>query len=553
MGADDYLEKPSRLAELEEALARSEDRRRLAFLSRRWQQLSELLTVGLVWCDASGRIEAVTPDAQDLISLESGGLVGRVLWQLPGWQAARDLFQTADEQSRVPLEADIGGKTVVLQPVDTGGSPSPSVFVVCDVTEEKALQRELERLSHQLDERLRRRMRGLTSELEFVRRLLDTAEVLIAELDHHGQLVRLNEFGEKLMRFSRSEAEEVFAGFVRHPETLLSRIFDPHSTEEFTGELAELPTRDGTKRLLSWSTRNLLPADGFARKLIVGMDVTEQKQLEARLKTYNQPLEDVVETASSEFREPGRQLIHTARLATLGEIAAGIAHEMKQPLNVISITADLIKLLQRNRTLTDDLLVGNLDKIRNTVNRLATTITHLQGFIHIDSAAFGSVRLQDAVDGALSILGEQIRLDDIDIVREIPADLPPVKGEHTQMEQVLVNLMLNARDTILEKARLQETSDAPPEDKRLTIRAGVHGEGREVFVEVSDTGMGIPDQVKRHIFEPFFTTKQADRGTGLGLSISSNIVQLHGGTIELESVPGRGSTFRIVLPAEERS
>jgi signal transduction histidine kinase len=116
-----------------------------------------------------------------------------------------------------------------------------------------------------------------------------------------------------------------------------------------------------------------------------------------------------------------------------------------------------------------------------------------------------------------------------------------------------VNLMLNARDTILEKARLQETSDAPPEDKRLTIRAGVHGEGREVFVEVSDTGMGIPDQVKRHIFEPFFTTKQADRGTGLGLSISSNIVQLHGGTIELESVPGRGSTFRIVLPAEERS
>jgi signal transduction histidine kinase len=226
---------------------------------------------------------------------------------------------------------------------------------------------------------------------------------------------------------------------------------------------------------------------------------------------------------------------------------------MKQPLNVMSITADLIKLLQRNRTLTEDLLIGNLDKIRNTVNRVAATITHLQGFIHIDSATFSSVRLQDAVDGALSILGEQIRLDDIDIVRDVPADLPTVQGEDTQMEQVLVNLMLNARDAMLEKARGLEKSGAPPDVKRLTIRAGQRGEGREVFVEVTDTGMGIPDDVKPHIFEPFFTTKQADRGTGLGLSISSNIVQLHGGTIELESVPGRGSTFRVVLPAENRS
>jgi len=408
-------------------------------------------------------------------------------------------------------------------------------------------------LARSLDERLRRRMQGLTSELEFTRQLLDTAEVLIAELDAEGRLVRLNEFGQRLMNFSRGEAEGVFAGFVRHLETRLSRIFDPHSTEELTAELAELPTRDGTKRMLSWSTRNLPSTDGPGGKLIIGMDVTEQKQLEAKLKTYNLQLEDIVESRSSELREKSRQLIHTARLATLGEIAAGIAHEMKQPLNVISITADLIKLLQRNRTLTDDLLIGNLDKIRNTVNRVATTITHLQGFIHIDSATFSSVRLQDAVDGALSILGEQIRLDDIDIVREVPADLPSVQGEYTQMEQVLVNLMLNARDTMLEKTRALEKAGAPPEVKRLTIRAGRRDESREVFVEVSDTGAGIPEDVKPHIFEPFFTTKQADRGTGLGLSISSNIVQLHGGTIELESLPGRGSTFRVVLPAENRS
>ncbi|MCX6601452.1 MAG: ATP-binding protein [bacterium] len=450
-----------------------------------------------------------------------------------------------DPTLHVVVMAAAYDKSVTLQAMRLGAD---------DYLEKPLRAAELEPvLARSLEERLRRRVEGLTSELEFTRQLLDTADVLIAELDGEGRLVRLNEFGRRLMNFSRGEAEAVFAGFLRHPETQISRIFDPRLTEELTAELAELPTRDGTKRVLSWSTRKLASADGPGGKLIIGMDVTEQKQLEAKLRTYNLQLEDLVVSRPSDLLEKNRQLIHTARLATLGEIAAGIAHEMKQPLNVISITADLIKLLQRNRTLTEDLLIGNLDKIRNTVNRMATTITHLQGFIHIDSATFSSVRLQDAVDGALSILGEQIRLDDIDIVREVPADLPTVQGEDTQMEQVLVNLMLNARDAVLEKARVLEKSGAPPEIKRLTIRAGLRGEGREVFVEVTDTGMGIPDDVKPHIFEPFFTTKQADRGTGLGLSISSNIVQLHGGTIELESVPGRGSTFRVVLPAENRS
>ncbi|RPH95762.1 response regulator [candidate division KSB1 bacterium] len=557
LGADDYLEKPFRLSELDEVLERCGGRRRLESLWRRRQLFMEHLPIGLIWCDKHGKVEGITPAARLLIPCAPSEIVGNVLWDLPGLQSARALFEPENNRvSARTVEVEACDNSFILQPVDLDrdGAPDSRVFVLTNVTEEKNLQRELDKLSKELEAQVRDRTESLAAELGFTESLLDAAGVLVAVIDHSGRLVRLNKFAEELTRFSRSEAERVFSGFIQHPESPLSRIFDPHSSEEHGGTVAELPTRDGTKRILSWSTRRLASRDNRGGKLIVGVDVTEQKQLEAKLKTYNIQLENIVESRSSELREKNAQLIHTARLATLGEIAAGIAHEMKQPLNVISITADLIKLLHRNRTLTDDLLLSNLEKIRSTVNRVATTITHLQGFIHIDSSNFETIRIPDAIDGALSILGEQIRLDGIDIAREIPDGLPTVQGELTQLEQVLVNLLLNARDTILEKARLSEDEEEESAElKRLCIRAGTGQNGKDVWVEVTDTGMGINDELKQRIFEPFFTTKQADRGTGLGLSISSNIVQLHGGTIELESAPGQGSTFRIVLPAEKHS
>jgi signal transduction histidine kinase len=423
--------------------------------------------------------------------------------------------------------------------------------VLTDVTEEKALQRELSALSGDLETRVEERTRALRSELEFSQRLLDTAGVLIAVLDHDGKLVRLNKFAEDLSRFNRQEAERVFSSFVQHPESPLSRIFDPHSVEELSQLVAELPTRDGSKRMLSWSTRNLPLHAGKGARLIVGIDVTEQVLLEGKLKSYNVQLESMVESRSRELKQKNAQLIHTARLASLGEIAAGIAHEMKQPLNVISITADLIKLLQRNRTLTEELLYSNLDKVRRTVDRMATTINHLRGFTHIDSANFKSVRLEEAVDGALSILGEQIKLDGIDIIRSIPDRALSIRGELNQVEQVLLNLMQNARDAMVDRVQQAEAAgDAADVPRLMTVATGAREEGREVYIEVTDTGIGIDDESKQRIFEPFFTTKEADRGTGLGLSISMNIVESHGGAVELESTPGQGSTFRVIFPAE---
>jgi PAS domain S-box-containing protein len=555
MGADDYLEKPFHLSDFSGVLERCLSRQHLRILSRRWRQLLEHLPLGLITCSPEGRIEGVTPAAALLLNCSTGDVVGRLLWNVPGLESA-DSFYThnahdGDGQVEV-LEFSVGTRSLVLQPVETGGDAamSPAFFVISDVTEEKALERELTDLSKELEARVEARTQNLISELEFSEQLLDTAGVIIAVLDHDGKLVRLNKFAEEISRFNRREAQQVFSHFVQHKESPLSRIFDPQSQEEVSGLIAELPTRDGSMRIVSWSTRNFTSRGGMKARLIVGIDMTEQKQLEGMLKSYNVQLESMVESRSLELRKKDAQLIHTARLASLGEIAAGITHEMKQPLNVISITADLIKLLHKNHTLTDELLLSNLDKIRRTVDRMATTMNHLRGFTHIDSANFKPIQIREAVDGALAIIGQQIRLDDIDIAIEVPEQLPTVLGELHQIEQVLVNFMQNARDAIVSKMQALEAADMlDGGPKRIAVRSGVRNSGKELFIEVEDSGTGVDKAVRERIFEPFFTTKEADRGTGLGLSISMNIVQSHGGAVELESTPGQGSTFRVIFPA----
>jgi PAS domain S-box-containing protein len=553
LGADDYLEKPFRLDDLGQVLDRSVARHRVRALSRRWRQFLEHLPLGLIGCSAGGKVEAVTPDARILLDRARGDMVGKILWEIPGLAAAKILFDK-ERPVRHPdsVEIESRGKWLTLHSVETAVDTEAGTrfFVVTDISEEKTLQRELSSLSQDLEARVEARTHSLSSELEFTHQLLDTASVLIAVLDEDGKLVRLNKFAEDLTRFSQQEAERVILSFQQHPESPLSRIFDPHSPDEVSGLIAELPTRDGSKRILSWSTRNLAPHVGKKGRLIVGIDVTEQKQLETRLKSSNVQLESVIESRSQELKQKNAQLIHTARLASLGEMAAGIAHEMKQPLNVISITADLIKLLHKNRTLTDELLLSNLEKIRRTVERMATTINHLRGFTHIDSANFKALDVHEAIDGAVSILGQQIRLDDIDIEFDIPEAVPRFMGELNQIEQVLVNLLQNGRDAIEEKARKFEAKGTVPAEPRcIVIGAGSRNHGKDVFIDVTDTGIGVDESGKNRIFEPFYTTKEVDRGTGLGLSISMNIVQSHGGSIELESIPGKGSTFRIVFPA----
>ena len=551
LGADDFLEKPLRLDDLARVLQRARATERLESISERWRTILDHLPFGFVWCRPDGSVEGVTPTAQVLLGRGAAHLIGHRLWSGRGMSELKVLFEPGDSTPQ-GLEIEINGRWIALQRVDaTDETGVPSrLIVLTDASEQRSLTQEINQLTHEFEARVEERTRSLSAELDFSQRLLDAAGVLVAYLDPDGRLVRFNKFGQELLGMNRAAAERCFHEHAQRAESPLAAVFDPAQNHDLSGFIAELPAAADSVRLVAWTTRRLPSLVGMGGKLIVGIDVTEQKQLESQLQNYNSLLQNMVESRAKELRLKDAQLIHTARLASLGEIAAGIAHEMKQPLNVISITADLIKLLQKNGTLNDQLLLSNLEKIRRTVDRMATTINHLRGFTRIDAANFKLIRPLEAVDGALSIVGEQIKLDAIDIVKQLPEDLPCFAGELNQIEQVLVNFLQNARDAIEDRARGEETPAAAAASPRvITINGRTVSDRSEVYLEVVDTGTGMSTEVRDRLFEPFFTTKDTERGTGLGLSISMNIVQSHGGVIEVESETGMGSTFRMILPA----
>ncbi|HQN78134.1 MAG TPA: PAS domain S-box protein [Syntrophales bacterium] len=248
---------------------------------------------------------------------------------------------------------------------------------------------------------------------------------------------------------------------------------------------------------------------------------------------------DVTETVNQEAR-----LIQAGKLATLGTMASGIAHEINQPLNVIQVCSDfLMKKLAGGDERCDDEVRTMAEEIGKNVQRAAMTIKHMKDFSRQSEVTRDRVSINRPLLDVFKILGQQLRVHDIEVVLDLQEDLPEILGDHNRLEQVFINFVNNAMDAMDEK---KLRFDSGGENKVLTIRS--FREGDSVVVTIGDTGIGIPEQNLDKIFEPFFTTKEVGRGTGLGMSISYGIVKDYGGTIEVRSTVNQGTTFRIAFP-----
>ncbi|KUK37074.1 MAG: Signal transduction histidine-protein kinase AtoS [Thermacetogenium phaeum] len=229
------------------------------------------------------------------------------------------------------------------------------------------------------------------------------------------------------------------------------------------------------------------------------------------------------------------QLLQTARLAALGEMAAGVAHELNTPLAVILGNSQL--LLRESKC--EEKQMRLLKNIKNCAHRCKNIVQGLLAFSRQEQYAFEPLSLNDVVRGALDLVSYHIETSNIELVVNLSRELPLIEGNGQQLEQVVVNLLLNAKEAI---------EAAKGECRRIEVVTGYDSETDRVFVRVSDTGCGIPPEKLLHIFDPFFTDKGNYRGTGLGLSVSHGIVQSHGGMIEVESEPGKGSVFTVKIP-----
>ena len=250
----------------------------------------------------------------------------------------------------------------------------------------------------------------------------------------------------------------------------------------------------------------------------------------------------VATTDISEMVEKDNQLIQFSKLKTLGEMSAGIAHELNQPLNAIKMGSEYLQMVAEcGQTLAEQDLHTVVGEISRQVDRASDIITRLRDFGRKSDFSRERVALNQPVNSVLKILGRQLALQNINLELDLAEPPPVILAHPNRIEQVVFNLLTNARDAINQKVEMH-----PDARRIITIRT--FREDHRAALSVSDTGIGIPEAERQQIFEAFFTTKEMGEGMGLGLSITNGIVEDYGGRIAVSSREGRGATFILSFP-----
>lgn len=231
------------------------------------------------------------------------------------------------------------------------------------------------------------------------------------------------------------------------------------------------------------------------------------------------------------------QLTQSRKMAAIGNLTAGIAHELNNPLNNISLTTET--LLEDFDDYSKEEKLKMLHDIFDQVERAGSTVRNLLDFTRVEKPMFTSVSVSELVNSTLKLLKNEFSLNDIQLELDIDKNLPPVNGNQKNLQQVLLNLILNG-------------IQAMPDGGILKVKSTLEEEGF-IRIDVTDTGVGIPPEYIDNIFDPFFTTKEVGKGTGLGLAVSHGIIENHKGKITVSSRIGKGTTFSVFLPYQINS
>jgi len=292
----------------------------------------------------------------------------------------------------------------------------------------------------------------------------------------------------------------------------------------------ELNRKDGSILPVEVKFSFIREPDGRPVKILaIARDITERKRAEEALKEYSEQLEEMVEERTKELRDAQARLIQSEKLAATGRLAVSVAHEINNPLQGISNYLSLIS----QQVAEEDPLHENLDMVKLGFERIAEIVRRLRAFHRPVGEGMESTEINGVVERALALVGHQLSLGNVAVKTDLAERELLVLGSAGQLEQVLVNLALNAQEAMPGGGVLMV---------RTTLREGM------VQLQVSDTGHGISEEEMSKLFKPFYSG-EGGRGLGLGLWISHNIIEGHGGHIEVESQVGQGTTFTVSLPA----
>jgi PAS domain S-box-containing protein len=440
----------------------------------------------------------------DFITDDYKASVGEVL--------ERALKGEETENFKFPLFTKSGDRVDVLLNSttrrDADGETVGVVGVGQDITELNKVLVEQERISKDLTQ------------------LIDTANAPIFGIDAKGKVNEWNQQAEKITGFKKKEVmdRDLVADFITDDykasvSEVLERALKGEETANFEFPLFT-KSGDRVDVLLNSTTRR--DADGKAVGVVgVGQDITELNKVRVE--------------QEKERKESAAQIIQSSKLATLGEMATSVAHELNQPLNVIRMAAGNCRRKISIGTSTPEYLKGKLERIEGQTARAAAIIDHMRMFGREAKEHPGPIDPRNVVTNALNLMGEQLRLAGIEVVTELPDDCSSILGHTIQMEQVILNLLTNSRDAM----------DKREGHSKVTLR--IFEDNENVHITSEDTGGGIPTDVLLRIFEPFYTTKDMGKGTGLGLSVSYGIVRDMNGSIVAENIKG-GARFTVTLP-----
>jgi two-component system, NtrC family, sensor kinase len=281
-------------------------------------------------------------------------------------------------------------------------------------------------------------------------------------------------------------------------------------------------------------TRPLIQMQQAMQKIAHG-DFTPISEEESHSEEFV-PLFRAFNRMISELEERQEQLVQARKISAIGTFTSGIAHELNNPVNNIVLTAEALK--EDFSELGREEALGMIQDIISQSERASEIIRNLLDFSRSERPEMASVSIASVVQDTMRLVRNQLLLSGVEDTISVPCDLPSVCGDYKSLQQVFLNLFINA-------------IQAMPRSGKLIVNAGTSDDGGRLKIEISDTGAGIDPEHIPHIFDPFFTTKEVGKGTGLGLSVTYGIVQKHGGSIEVHSEKGVGTTFTITFPAEK--
>jgi PAS domain S-box-containing protein len=363
----------------------------------------------------------------------------------------------------------------------------------------------------------------LREERDKAQQYLSVARVMIKALNREGEITLINKRGCEVLGYKEEEIigrnwfdlcvpEKVRGEVKKFFQKLIAG--DLEVTEYYENPIL---TRNGEERIIAWKNTIVQNKAGdIIGSLSSGEDITDRKRAEA-------------------------ELIRSEKLASVGQLAAGVAHEVNNPLAGILVYIKLLLKRYEQEKLQTNETKKQLEKIGRETERCSRIIKNLLDFSRQTEVKLRPVNINKVIEATFSIIGHQISLENVKTEMDLSTSLPSILVDFDQIQQALMNIMLNAAQAMPNGGDLKITTSVA---ERVKIGRSIRD---AVRIDISDTGIGIPQENLDKLFTPFFTTKEKGKGVGLGLSVVHGIIERHHGKIEIKSNPGTGTTFSIYL------